>query len=124
MPASIYDQHDKAFASVSAFAIVRNGERVANIAFKFPRDGAGRLQCFVHWLGLEMVRGIAGGYGYDKRTAAAANAVTRAHKAKHALMFAEPGSSLEAFTLALARDGGDTWDAMLRKAGFDVWQVL
>lgn len=124
MTASIYDQHDKAFANVSAFAIVRNGERVANISFKFPRDGAGRLQCFVHWLGLEMVRGTAGGYGYDKRTAAMANAISQAHKTKHPLIFAEPGSTLDAFTLALARDAGDSWDAMLRKAGFDVWQVL
>lgn len=122
MPASIYDQHDKAFASVSAFAIVRNG--VANIAFKFPRDGAGRLKCFVHWLGTEMLPGTANGYGYDKRTAATANAITRAHKAKHALMFAEPGSPMEAFALALARDASDSWDAALRKAGFDVWQVL
>jgi hypothetical protein len=121
---TVYDQHDKAFTQVSAFAIVRNGERVANIAFKFPRDGAGRLKVFVHWLGLEMLQGTAGGYGYDKRTAATANAIARAHKAKHALMFAEPGSPPEAFMLALARDAGDSWDAMLRKAGFDVWQVI
>lgn len=121
---TVYETHDKAFANVSAYAIVSDGARVANISFKFPRDGVGRLQCFVHWLGLEMVRGTAGGYGYDKRTAATANAIARAHKAKHALMFAEPGSPMEAFALALARDAGDSWDAALRKAGFDVWQVL
>lgn len=121
---TIYDQHDKAFTQVSAFAIVLKGERVANIAFKFPRDGAGRLKVFVHWLGTEMMQGTAGGYGYDKRTAATANAIARAHNAKHAAMFAEPGSPLEAFTLALARDAGDSWDAALRKAGFDVWQVI
>ena len=75
---TVYEQHDKVFTQVSAFAIVRNGERVANIAFKFPRDGAGRLKCFVHWLGTEMLQGTAGGYGYDKRTAATANAISRA----------------------------------------------
>ena len=66
----IYDQHDAAFARVSAFVICRDGERVATVALKFPADGAGRLHAYVHWLGLPMVRGFAGGYGYDKRSAA------------------------------------------------------
>lgn len=56
----IYEQHDAAFSRVSAYVVARNGERVATIAFKFPADGAGRLWAYVHWLGLEMVRGIRG----------------------------------------------------------------
>ncbi len=67
---NIYDQHSSAFSNVSAFVILKNGERVATVAFKFPKDGAGRLYCYLHIIGLEMVRGMAGGYGYDKKSAA------------------------------------------------------
>ena len=59
----IYEQHKAAFSNVSAFVIVKGGERVATIAFKFPRDGAGRLFAYVHWLGEEMIRGYASGGG-------------------------------------------------------------
>lgn len=58
---TVYQLHDKAFANVSAYVIAKDGERVATIAFKFPRDGAGRLYVYVHWFGLQMVRGWAGG---------------------------------------------------------------
>src|SRR4051812_8286161 len=72
--ADIYDQHKAAFANVSAFVVLKDGERVATVAIKFPRDGAGRLYAYVHWIGLEMVRGSATGYGYDKRSAAVSSA--------------------------------------------------
>lgn len=74
----IYDQHRAAFANVSAYVILRGGERVATIAFKFPRDGAGRLYAYVHWIGVPMVRGFAAGGGYDKRSAAVADAAQKA----------------------------------------------
>ena len=74
---SIYEQHAASFANVAAYVILCDGERVATIAFKFPRDGAGRLYAYVHWIGAEMVRGSANGYGYDKRSAACAAAVAR-----------------------------------------------
>lgn len=74
----IYDRHKAAFASVEAFVILHNGERVASIAFKFPRDGAGRLYAYVHRYGLEMVRGFAAGGGYDKRSAPKARLATPA----------------------------------------------
>ena len=35
----IYEKHQNAFANVSAHVIVKGGERVATIAFKFPKDG-------------------------------------------------------------------------------------
>ena len=44
--------------------------RVATVAFKYPRDGAGRLYCYFHILGEIMVRGYAAGGGYDKHSAA------------------------------------------------------
>ena len=44
---NIYEQHEAAFGNVSAFVIAKDGKRVATIAFKFPRDGAGRLVAYV-----------------------------------------------------------------------------
>ncbi len=72
---NIYEQHEKAFPLVSAYVLMNDGERIGKIAFKFPKDGAGRLWCYFHYLGAEMSRGYAGGYGYDKRTAAVENAI-------------------------------------------------
>src|SRR3546814_19308140 len=74
---AIYDQHDKAFARVSAYVVTKDGARVANVSIKFPADGAGRLYAYVHWIGLEMVRDHANGYGYDKRTAAVSGCAAR-----------------------------------------------
>jgi hypothetical protein len=121
MMTKICEQRDAAFSRVSAYVVARNGERVATIAFKFPVDGAGRLWAYVHWLGLEMVRGYAGGYGYDKRTAACASAM--AHKDCE-LRLAEPGSNAEKFFMALIRDAGQHWGGALRAAGFEVWQAV
>ena len=74
----IYEQHAAAFSKVSAFVILDlEGERVATVAIKYPNDGAGRLYAYVHLLGVEMVRGHANGYGYDKRSAAVAAAIAK-----------------------------------------------
>src|SRR5574343_355367 len=66
----IYEQYEKAFSNVSAYVILKDSEYVATVAFKYPNDGAGRLWCYLHVLGLSMVRAYAGGYGYDKASAA------------------------------------------------------
>jgi hypothetical protein len=122
----IYDLHTKAFQRVSAYVIARDGERVATIAFKFPADGAGRLYAYVHWVGVPMVRGFAGGYGYDKRTAACASAIgklmARPLTAEQAAEMTIDG--LPAFESALATDRGPTWETALREAGFTVWQAV
>ena len=116
MTKNIYDQHRAAFPNVGAYVVMRGNERVANIAFKFPRDGASRLWVYVHWFGVPMVRGYAGGYGYDKKTAAC-NSASRA--------LPEPTSdSQQAFTAALAIDDGNDWERNLRNAGFDVLQAV
>lgn len=120
---AIYDQHDKAFANVSAFIVVKDGQQVAKIAFKFPRDGAGRLYAYVHWIGTEMVRGHAGGYGYDKRSAAVASATQKA------IATIKPDRDDVNFDRAtffrvLSSDGGEHWDSKLRDAGFEVWQAV
>lgn len=115
----IYTQHAAAFASVSAFVILDPaGERVATVAIKFPRDGAGRLYAYVHWLGVAMARGYAGGGGDDKRTAAVADAARRIKWS------ADLGSGSDAFAEAISRDGGDDWIRAVEKAGFRVLQAV
>lgn len=114
----IYDQHDKAFAQTSAWVVVKDGERVATVAIKHPRDGAGRLTAYVHWLGTEMVRGTASGGGYDKASAAIAQAAPKLFVDHHNL------DSWNAFHAALANDNGQRWDRRLEDAGFTVWQAV
>jgi hypothetical protein len=136
----IYDQHKAAFSRVSAYVILRNGERVATIAFKFPADGAGRLYAYVHWLGVPMVRGHASGYGYDNARAACANAVKHFFSASLEAKgvnfssfyheFNPPHWKLSeranfaAFREALKADRGPQWDSALREAGFTVLQAV
>lgn len=67
---NVYQKHDSAFSLVSAGALVINGEQKGTIAFKFPKDGAGCLFCYLHLFGHTMIAGTAGGYGYDKKAAA------------------------------------------------------
>ena len=122
----IYEQHRAAFAQVEAFVILKGGERVATIAFKFPRDGAGRLYAYAHWIGLEMVRGFATGGGYDKRTAACASA---AAKLPQLPRICSDGIKLSDahfidFRRVLLHDTGPTWDWQLRNAGFTVLQAV
>ena len=127
----IYDQHEAAFSRVSAFVITHKGDRVAAIAFKYPADGAGRLYAYVHWIGSEMVRGYANGGGYDKKSAACADAarkpilvtvVDQDHNVKRvpATVFGKQ----DAFWKALRIDGGHSWEAELRNAGFTVLQAV
>ena len=124
--ADIYDQHRAAFSNVSAYVIIKDGERVATIAFKFPRDGAGRLYAYVHWVGTEMIRGYAGGYGYDKRAASLADAARKLYKRpdyegntrNHAV------KSLSNFIYALKQDDGHEWEHHLREAGFTIYGAV
>lgn len=123
---NIYDQHRAAFSNVSAYVVMKDGECVANIAFKFPKDGAGRLYAYVHWTGTEMIRGLAGGYGYDKRSAALADAARKLYKRpdceenirKHAIL------SLSNFIYAIKKDDGHSWERNLADAGFRIFQAV
>ena len=117
--AGIYDQHDAAFDAVSAYVIVRDGARIGTIAFKYPRDGAGRLYAYVHFHGAEMVRGFAAGGGYDKHSAACARAVKAIDRAAYGDF-----PHIGVFIDALAKDDGCGWDHHLRMAGFAVWQAV
>jgi hypothetical protein len=128
--ADVYEQHRASFGAVSAYVIARDGVRVATIAFKSPRDGAGRLLAYVHWLGTEMVRGWASGCGYDKRSAACASAAAvwqKRERAAHAEAGDLPRAEHESkrrFFAAIAKDDGTEWHNRFRDAGFTVWQAV
>lgn len=133
---NIYDLHDKAFLHVSAFVICKKGERVASLAFKFPKDGAGRLWCYIHIFGLEMARGYASGYGYDKRSAAVGAAIEAIKPYAGETVFSKEfplhrldnGEQLDAkmFELkkAFAKIGGKDWKDVFRDLGYDVYQAV
>ena len=122
----IYEQHRATFRNVEAFVICRDGERVATIAFKYGNA----VTAYVHWIGLEMVKGRAGGGGYDRRSGACNDA-----SRKLLAMFQGPQTvpdraraldgGFEAFTKAL-RDGasGAGFDRCLHDAGFTVFQAV
>lgn len=119
----IYDQHAAAFNNVSAFIIAKGGERVATVAIKFPKDGAGRLYAYVQWVGARMERGSANGYGYDKRSAAVADALCKINP--HTIMPDEEASpALNAFVGAALEMDSQDWTRALEDAGFTVWQAV
>ena len=121
----IYDQFDDAFRYVSTSAIFKDGEHVANICFKFPRDGAGRLYCYLHVLALPMVRGYAGGYGYDKKSAAFCDAADKAVSVKLEDWQSKEGYEKEKaiasdFATIAANIGGKDWKDALHDNGYEV----
>lgn len=124
---TIYQQHEAAFAAVSAYVILDpTGERVATVAIKFPRDGASRLYAYVHLIGVEMVRDYASGFGYDKRSAAVAAAIAK--------IPAPEGSDDRAKLLTVRREAlqkaaklmesRDWTDALREPAGLTVLQAV
>ena len=124
----IYEQFDAAFRQVEASVVLRKGKVVAKVVFKFPKDGAGRLWAYVHWFGLEMVRGSATGCGYDKRTAACAFAMSKlreiAASVDDATARLAKADGLVEFEEALSADRGPRWDDALARAGFMVIHAI
>jgi hypothetical protein len=119
----IYDQHRAAFSNVSAYVVMYAGERVATVAIKYPRDGAGRLYSYVHWLGVPMVRGFAGGGGYDKRSAACASAARKLPEHLPA-GYDAAADVYSMFVDVMRADGGLDWNTALTGAGFTVLQAV
>lgn len=131
MNRKIYEQHDAAFRYVNAYVIMRGRERVGTVAFKYPRDGAGRLYAYVHFLGMPMVRGYANGYGYDKRTAAVENAMSKIdpgyfgsdHDYRHDWQKEKRACIRFRNSVLKARDGIG-WETAMSNAGFQVLQAV
>lgn len=121
---TVYEKHDKAFSNVSAYAIVKDGQLVGKIAYKFPKDGAGRLVCFLHFHGYEMVTGYAGGYGYDKRSASLEAAAD--HKDLLKVNEYSGLSAMDEFPVIkdLQNIGGSDACTVLRKAGYDLFSII
>lgn len=121
----IYDKHDAAFKYVSAYVILdAQKERVATIAFKFPKDGAGRLYAYVHYIGALMVRDYAGGYGYDKRSAAVTHAAAHIMGDISGARDESFNAGIAQFKAALSNIGGKDWADALRDNGFIVLQAV
>ena len=73
-----WQKFDNAFKQVSAFVVMdqETMQPIAKIALKFPSDGAGRVNAYIHLIGMEVQYGYARGYGYDKRTASIIDAAS------------------------------------------------
>lgn len=117
----VYEQHSTAFRHASAYVVMHGKNLIGTVAIKYPRDGAGRLYAYVHPMGVPMVRGYAGGYGYDKQTAAVYDAMRKLDPArldgptKYARTFRD--------SILTAADGLD-WVNAMRKAGFNVIRAV
>lgn len=126
------EQFEDHFRKVRASLVMYGGKPVAKIIIKYPEDGAGRLYAYVHWFGVEMGRGWAGGFGYDKGTAACANAtqalpaaLSRDHHTGGTPIHDKAEQAAYAvFREALSKDSVFDWDAALYKAGFEVHSVI
>lgn len=116
---TIYDTHANAFSNVASFVILKGTDLKAKISVKYPKDGAGRLTAYVHWLGVTMVKGTASGYGYDKLSAALFASLSNF-----------PSDTVlegdfKAFYNAIASGSNNgTWREQLQKAGFTAIQAL
>lgn len=110
---SVYARHEAAFSRVSAFVILLDRQIIARVALKFPQDGAGRLTCYFHVLGTEMVTGSASGYGYDKRSASVEAAACKIE-----------AGYVDALKTALSSCGGHDWTRVVEKAGYTVIQAV
>lgn len=120
---NVYDQLNAHTALVSASAILFQGEVVAKIVFKFPKDGMGKLYAYVHWIGVPMVRGSASGCGYDKKSAALAKLPTI--EPDEAQLGQDYSNEQRLFIDSLAKcDDGWGWDYHLKRAGFTVCTII
>lgn len=117
----IYEQHDAAFRTVSAYVILKGDKVVAKVAFKF----GGAVTAYVHWIGIEMTKGRAGGGGYDRQSAAVAYAARKIPEASYATTAdAQERGNRDAFLKAARADEGKHWDDAVRDAGFTVIQAV
>ena len=129
---NISDQHTAAFANVQAFVIIgANGGKLATVALKYPKDGAGRLWAYVHVIGSQMARGSANGYGYDKASAAVCAALAK-WAPRHAPSGGvelddyekEARARFAMFKAAATSRDGYSWAQNLENAGFTVLQAV
>jgi len=121
---SSYEKKSAAFPLVASFAIINNGQPVGTLAYKFPKDGAGRLTCFLHFHGYSMTTGYATGYGYDKKSAALE--VAASHADLILVNDYTKKSAIDEFPVikALQNIGGSDAYTVFKQNGFDLFQTI
>lgn len=118
---NIYDKHDNAFPTVSAFVIVtKSGDALGKVAFK---HGA-RVTAFVHIYGQVMVSGWAGGGGYDRASAAVAEAARKITFPDDSLKYSNHPRLAQRAAKVMQRDNNQTWEGELRDIGLNVLQAV
>lgn len=123
-----WQKFDNAFSQVSAYVVLdkETKEVVAKIALKFPKDSASRLKAYVHVIGMTVQEGIAGGYGYDKKTHAIIRAAQECRCADNLLEESNLNESQRIFLELLHSDkaqGG--WQEVINhEYGFIVIQAV
>ena len=121
---NIYEQHNTTFKGVSAYVVTdKSGNRIATVAFK----RANSVTCFLHILGLQMVKARANGGGYDMCSAAFDSAMDKVNiPDETAPIDARDYTNIViAFRKAgtIGNDGSE-WNRALRDAGFNVLQAV
>ncbi len=115
---SIYDELRNA-SNVSAYVIMsKKHGMVGKVVIRHTKSNAS-VFAYAHWLGTLMQKGKAGGYGYDRHSAAVAAAAAKAIKANP-----DMESHEKDFWNELNKDDGFTWDRRLQDAGFEVFQAV
>lgn len=109
----VFEKFDSAFGDVKAYAILKNGEYIGKVCFKYSK--AGVCTVFVHEHSFAMISGKASGYGYDKQGAALQNAYKT-------LPTEESESELYKALQNVSHNG--EWQSDLRKAGFIVQNII
>lgn len=115
---NVYDKHDAAFRNVSAYAILKDGKHVANITLKHGNA----VTAFVHWIGLEMTTGRAGGGGYDRASAAVSDAARKTKGGD-----APKSTQLNAdhfIGVLIEKTDSNRWTSALEAEGYTVANVI
>lgn len=91
------------FNRVRAIAIFKDGSYIGKMQVAYPKDGAGTLRVFLWDFGNNIQMGTAGGYGYDKLSAALR------------------GLKFQGIEF---QDHPENWEIQLREAGYQAVTVI
>lgn len=120
----IYDQHKAAFRAVSAYVILRDGEKVATVAFKYPATVPGAFMPMCTGLASLWCGASLAVYGYDKHSAATSSAARNLDKTEIEGPLHNAHLGVTEFISALRKDDGNYWHRRLEGAGFTVLQAV
>lgn len=114
-----YKQHEAAFANLSAFIVTnKKGGTYGNNRLQMPAKRRGKAIL----LPAHYRHSYANGYGYDKRSAAMVDAITKIGKT--APSDADAGKTYSAFARVAGKIDARQWDSCIRDAGFNVLQAV